>query len=344
MQKAKVIQCGLGAIGVEVSKLILEKKDIELVAATDIAKQLIDKDLGQVLGLERKLGIKVRDDAGEVFRKTDADVVVVTTSSHFERIFGTVREALSAGKNVITTCEDACFPWTRNPDLSRQIDELAKSKGVTFLGTGINPGFMMDYLPIALTGIMKRVDKVRIRRVANMATCGLTDWELFGYGKKLEAFNEGLAKGQIGGFIAFRQIMEMIARALQWGKIDYEEEKEGLITRSRRVAKAGVVEPGTVYSVKQTARGLKQGKEVIAFEEFFVINPSLEEDDLEVGNFATIEGEPSVVVNATGQQASQMAATTAAHVVNSIPAVIEGPPGLLTVYELPPSPCLPGKE
>ncbi len=341
VQKIKVVQCGLGAIGSEVVRLILEKQNLEVVAVGGTRDEIVGKDLGQIIGLGHDLGIKVARKSKELFRTVEAEVVVLTTLSHFEEIYETVKDALEAGKNVISSCEDAIFPWTRNPDLAQEIDELAKTKNVTFLATGINPGFMMDYLPIMLTTIMKRVDKITIDRVANMASCGLVDWELFGYGKSIEAFNEGLAKGKIGGFIAFRQIMEMIAKALNWGKIDYKEEKMGLVSKSRRVAKSGVVEPNTVHSVKQVAHGFRLGREVMTYKEYFVINPDRIEDGLEVGNFTLIEGEPSVEVNAKGEQASQMALTTAARVVNSIPGLVLARPGLLTVDELPPSPCLP---
>jgi hypothetical protein len=339
-KKIEVIQCGIGAIGSEVVKLILEKQNMKVMAAVDVRKELVGRDLGQAIGLGRNLGIKISDKTKETFAKVRADVVVVTSTSHFEEIYETVKNALAAGKNVISTCEDAIFPWTRNPALAQKIDKLAKRKGVSFLGTGINPGFMMDYLPVSLTSIMRKVDKIIIHRVANMASCGLVDWELFGYGKKIEAFNEGLAKGKIGGFIAFRQVMEVVAKALSWGKIDYNEEKMGLVSKSRRVAKSGVVELGTVHAVKQIARGFKEGKEVMTFDEYFIINPDRNEDGIEAGNFITIEGDPSVVVSATGEQAFQMALTTAAHVVNSIPGLILAPPGLLTVDKLPPSPCV----
>lgn len=340
-RKIKVIQCGIGAIGTEVMKLVLEKQNIKVIAAVDVRDQIVGKDLGEVIGIGRDVGIKVTNKVGEVFKKIKADVVILTTLSHFEEIFDTAREAIEAGKNVISTCEDAIFPWTRNPALAQKIDKLAKRKGVSFLATGINPGFMMDYLPISLTSIMRKVDKIIIHRVANMASCGLVDWELFGYGKSIEAFNEGLTKGKIGGFIAFRQIMEMVAKALNWGKIDYKEEKMGLVSKSKRVAKCGIIEPGTVHAVKQIARGFKEGREVMTFDEYFIINPDRNEDGMEAGNFITIEGEPSVEVTATGEQAFRMALTTAAHVVNSIPALVNAKPGLLTVDDLPPSPCLP---
>ncbi len=194
---------------------------------------------------------------------------------------------------------------------------------------------MMDFLPIALTGIMKRVDKIIIRRVADTSTCGLNYWQQCGYGRSKDEFNELLAKGVVGGGIHFREDMEMTARALGWGKIEYKEEKKPLVSKAKRKALSGVVEPGTVSGVEQSAHGFSEGKEVLTYYYDIIIHP--EEDGLETGQVITIEGEPGVVCSVTGEQAKQSWSTTAAIMVNSIPRVLASPPGVLAVYELPPA-------
>jgi len=339
-KKIKVIQCGVGTLGSEIVSLISEKRDLEVVAAVDVHDEVVGKDLGEVVGLTGKTGIKISNKATEAFKKVKADVVVITTLSNFEDIFDIAKEALQAGKNVITSCEEACFPWTKHADMANEIDKLAKSKGVSFLGTGINPGFMLDFMPITLTTLMEKVDKINIRRVVDMAAFGPAFYNAFGLGKSLESFNKELGEGKIGGFNAFQQIMEMIARALDWGKIDYSEEKVGMVSKSKREAKAGVVEPGTVHGVKQIAHGYKQGKEVMNFEVNFVVGPNPAEDGMEAGNFTTMEGKPSIVLACTGEQARQGTVVSAAHIVNSIPALIAAQPGIRLVYELPATPCL----
>ncbi|RLB79113.1 MAG: NADP-binding protein [Deltaproteobacteria bacterium] len=341
-QKVKIIQCGLGVVGQDMVKIILEKHNMELIGAIDIADEIIGKDLGHVIGLDRELGVTVSGNAEEVFRTVEADVVLLATSSYFKDMYNTARLALENGQNVITCGEEGAFPWTKSPELARKIDDLAKKNGVTFLGTGVTPGYVMDYLPISLTGLMKQVNKINIRGVANWAEVGPYDWELAGFGKRIEVFNEKLAKGEIGGLIILRELMEMTARALGWKIDEYKETKKALVSKSRREAKCGIVEPGTVCGLEQVARGFWKGKEVISYERAYVVNPTLEEDKMEVGMFISIEGIPGVEVALKGEVLSQgLILATAARVINSIPQVIDARPGLLTVYELPPSPCFP---
>ncbi len=334
-QQTKVISCGVGALGSEMVRLMLEKPNLKIVAATDVSEKAIGQDLGRVAGLGHDLGMKVLGNPTEVLRTTEADVVLYAAEARFPQIFQTIRVALESRKNVISSGDEACFPWTKSPDLAKKADELAKENGVTFLGTGINPGFMMDFLPIALTGIMKRVDKIIIRRVADTSTCGLNYWQQCGYGRSKDEFNELLAKGVVGGGIHFREDMEMTARALGWGKIEYKEEKKPLVSKAKRKALSGVVEPGTVSGVEQSAHGFSEGKEVLTYYYDIIIHP--EEDGLETGQVITIEGEPGVVCSVTGEQAKQSWSTTAAIMVNSIPRVLASPPGVLAVYELPPA-------
>ena len=341
-QKARIIQCGLGAVGAELTKVILDKQNMEIVAAVDISDKIIGKDLGQVIGLGRDVGITVSGNIGDVMRTVDADVVLLSTTSYFNDMFGMAKEALEAGKNVITPGEEGGFPWTATPDLARHIDELAKKRGCTFLGTGMTPGFIMDYLPISLTSLVKKVDRIIIRGVANWAGVSAYDFALAGFGKSIEEFKGGVARGEIGGLICLKGLMEETAEALDWRIDEYKETKKGIISKSRRVADYGVVEPDTVCGFEQNAHGFWQGKEVITYNRCYYVHPTLEEDGVEVGFIYLIEGEPGVEATLKGEVVTRhLILGTAARMVNSIPQVIAAPPGLRSVYELPTSPCLP---
>ncbi|MFX0194660.1 MAG: Gfo/Idh/MocA family oxidoreductase [Candidatus Hodarchaeota archaeon] len=331
----KVIQCGLGAVGTRMVRIILERENLEVVGGIG-HRNHIGKDIGEVVGLDRELGIKVCSNAGEVLRAVEGDVVLIATTRYLKEMFNTIKEALENGKNVITVGIEAAYPWTKSPDLAHQIDELAKKKNVTFLGTGMTPGFTMDYLPITFTGLMKKVEKITIRRIVDMAFCGPITWQQYGYGKKIEAFNRGLDRGKIEGFIVLKEIMDMTAKALGWEIDNYKETKKGLVSKSKRIAKSGVVEPETVCGLEQTAHGFRQGKEILTYNYALIITPNLEEDNIEAGHFISIEGEPKIEATLTCEDAYQ---ATAALAVNSIPNVIKARPGIITVYELPPSPC-----
>ena len=338
----KIICCGLGVLGSEIVELIVSKKKtkMEIVGAVDVNPDLIGQDLGRAVGLDRDLGVKVERDLAGLCQRVEADVVLHTAEAVFSDIYKSAKIAFETGKNVISSGDQACFPWTKHPELAKEADELAKKKRVSFLGTGINPGFMMDFLPIALTGIQKRVDQIIIHRIADTSTCGLNYWNQLGYGRTREEFQEALKKGSVAGPMHMQEEIEMTARALNWGRIEYREEKEPMISEIRREphSKVGLVEPGTVGGVRQTSRGLVDGQERITYIYETIIRPDL--DGQEAGNYVTIKGSPEVVCSATGEQAKESWSTTAAMVVNSIPQVVAARPGLLAVYELPTSPCL----
>ena len=148
-RKIRVIHYGLGPIGLATAKLILTKPDMEIVGAVDIAKEMVGRDLGEILGLQ-PLGIHVTDNAERLFAKVQADVVVHTTGSRLKRIFGQVEEILDGGKNLVSSAEELLFATPENAESAAKIDKLALEKGVTVLGTGVNPGFVMDALPCLL--------------------------------------------------------------------------------------------------------------------------------------------------------------------------------------------------
>ncbi|MFQ6065312.1 MAG: Gfo/Idh/MocA family oxidoreductase, partial [Candidatus Bathyarchaeia archaeon] len=160
MDKVRVILCGIGAVGRRIAKFLLEKKGVEIVGAIDTAEEKVGRDLGEVLGIEKKLGIVVLDDADAVLSKAKADVMIHSTTSFLKQVYSQVAKALEYGVNVVSTCEELSYPYVVDADLAGKLDELAKRYGVTVLGTGVNPGFVMDTLPITLTGACQTVKAI----------------------------------------------------------------------------------------------------------------------------------------------------------------------------------------
>jgi len=340
MAKWKVIQYGLGAMGSQMVKLMLQKKEkFQIVGAIGGSPRKVGMDLGRAIGLDEELGIKVSGDAKKTFNTVDADVVLETTVSELEEAFSRTRGALETGKNVITIAEEAANPGAKSTNIAQEIDEVAKKNNVTFLGTGVNPGFMMDYLPIALTGVLMKVSKIHIRRVVDWSRYGRTPWEHLGTGKSIEHFDEARAKGMTP-HIGLWGSAELVAKALGWTIDDFKETVEAWISKTRRESELGVVEPGTVCGYTQVGRGFQRNEEVITLELIGIVKPSPKEDGVEVGNHISIKGIPSVEVILGGEFAGQGGWATVAHAVNSIPQVIAAPPGLITPLDLPPSACL----
>jgi len=165
--KIKVVQFGCGPIGCRVVQYASQRPDIEIVGAIDIDKNMTGRDLGHVADLNRKLGVIVSGDADLTLSKTKPDVVFLTTSSSLKTIYPQIEKCVSAKANVVSTCEELSYPYRKNKSLSSKIDELARGNKVTVLGTGVNPGFLMDAWPLFMTGVCQEVKKIKCIRVQN---------------------------------------------------------------------------------------------------------------------------------------------------------------------------------
>ncbi|HUV06078.1 MAG TPA: dihydrodipicolinate reductase, partial [Spirochaetia bacterium] len=157
IKRYRAVQYGCGPIGCRVVQYALERSNIELVGAVDIAPDKAGKDLGEIAKVGRKLGITVSSDAGRTLSALKPDIVFHTTGSKFDRVFDQLRGIVEAGCNIVSTCEELSYPYRKHPDLAAQLDKLARANKVTVLATGINPGFLMDMWPIFMTGVCKEV-------------------------------------------------------------------------------------------------------------------------------------------------------------------------------------------
>ena len=187
----RVLLWGLGAMGSGMARILLEKEGVEIVAAVAQTSAKAGKDLGEVLGVEKRTGVTVTNDIGNALN-TKPDVVLLNTASFVKEVFPQIKLILERGSNVITIAEEMAYPWASEPGLSDEIDRLAKAAGKTVLGTGINPGFILDTLVIALTGICAEVKHIHAKRVNNLAPFGPTVMRTQGVGTTPEGFREGL--------------------------------------------------------------------------------------------------------------------------------------------------------
>jgi hypothetical protein len=208
-RKIRVIHYGLGPIGLATAKLVLTKPDMEIVGAVDIAKEMVGKDLGEILGV-KPLGVHVTDNAERLFAKVQADVVVHTAGSRLKRVAGQVEEILRGGKNLVSSAEELLFPTPENAETIAKIDKLAREKGVTVLGTGVNPGFVMDALPLTLSGVCEEVREVHVERVVDAGTRRYPLQRKIGAGMTPELFREKVAEKAMG-HVGLRESLYLIA-------------------------------------------------------------------------------------------------------------------------------------
>jgi len=325
-EKFRTIHYGIGAIGVEVLKLALQRQDIQVVGAIDTHPHKAGRDVGEVLGLGRNLGVSVSYDAEIFLRNTQADIVVHCTSSHLISVYPQLLQAISSEKNVISSCEELSFPWVGSNELAPKLDRRAKEAGVTILGVGVNPGFVMDVLPLVLTSVCQEVRSIRVKRVVDTATRRGQLQMKTGAGLSPAEFRFRVSDGAVG-HVGLRGSLFMIAETMGWQLDEVKETTEPVLATRRFETGAYVVDKGRVAGLQQTAIGVMGGREVIKLDLQMAMGA---EDPRDV---ITIDAKPPINLKISGGVQGDQA--TAAIMANLIPTVMRARPGLLTMRDVP---------
>lgn len=336
MKKIKVIQFGLGAMGSRMVEFVLQKEDLELVGVIVRSEDKIGKDVGEVLGWKKKVGVKCYG-ADYAFKNLKADVMLHAAVSYVPEVWKQIKGAVEAGMNVITIAEEMGFPFVKYPKLSNEIDEKAKRNGVTVLGSGINPGFEMDYLVVALSGILPNVEKVKVTRIVNFAPFGQSIQNNIGIGLTPKEFRDGVSNKKLPVHIGLSESIYMLAHALKWEIDKINETKQPVVTKKQiKVPGYKPVPAGKVSGFNQVAVGCCKGKEKIILEELGRVDPKLE-----YKNTVYLYGKYCNLVESMNVPSGDL--TTTSHAVNLIPAVVNSKSGLICMLQLPPSPVLKDK-
>jgi len=326
LTKIKAVQFGCGPIGCSVVRYALQKLDIEFVGAIDIHKSLIRSDLGEVVGINSKLGIIISADADAILSQTKPDVVFLTTNSSLKLVYPQVVKCVKAGANVLSTCEELSYPYRKDPKLSAEIDKIAKANNVTVLATGVNPGFLMDAWPLFMTGVCQQVEQIKAVRVQNASSRRGPFQKKIGAGCTLEEFKK-LADAGTLKHVGLPESIAIIANGLGWELDEITESIEPVITETQVKTDFVTVKPGQAAGVRQVSKGISAGKELVTLEfEASVGAP-------ESYDAVYITGIPNMEVIIKGGVHGDIA--TAAIVVNSVHRVIDAAPGLVSVKDLP---------
>lgn len=327
MKKIRVIIYGCGVMGRKICEALLDKNDFEVAGAIDTNPELIGKDLGEILENPRVLGIRIQDDTD--LSKTNAQVAVVSTTSRLENVFPQIAKCVRAGLNVVSTCEELSYPWKKHPGLAKKIDRMAKKHGVAVLGTGINPGYLMDFLPLVLTAPCLHVDSIKVIRMIDSSKRRIPFQQKIGTGLTIEEFREKIKAGTITGHVGLSESIDMIADGLGW-KLDeiVELPPEPSIAEKEVKTPLGTVKPGNVTGLKSTAYGRRKGRDIITL--VFCAGACIKEEYDEI----IIHGKPDIHQKMIGGVHGDIG--TVAVVVNSIHRVIDASPGLKTMKDLPP--------
>lgn len=323
----KAVLWGLGAMGRGIASLLLEK-GIKVVGAIDVPP-VAGMDIGDVLGVP-EMGLPVSLDPVVALSK-GPDVVFVCTSSFVEDVFPSIVLALEHGAHVVTIAEEMACPWASSPELAQKIDSLAKRAKKAVVGTGVNPGFVLDTLVVALTGVCAHIEHIYAKRVNDLSPFGPTVMRTQGVGTTAEEFQKGLDAGTIVGHVGFPESIKLIASALGWDIQRVEQEREPIISKVERKTEHAHVLPGQVAGCRHIARGYAMGKEVIFLEHPQQICP--EAQGVETGDYINIQGVPPVNLSIVPEIPGGIG--TIAMAVNTLPLVQKAPPGLWTMADLP---------
>ncbi len=322
----KIIHVGLGPIGIGIARMVLAKEGLKVVGACDPAAEKANKDLGDVLGLGKKLRIKVAGDPVKFIKSAKADVAVVSTTSSAKVVKATIEALISRGINVVTTCEEFAYPVPANAKVFRDLDVIAKKKKVTVLGTGVNPGFAMDALALTMTAPCESVTRVSVTRIVDAGTRRLPLQRKVGAGLSLAQFSRAKAEGTVR-HVGLPESVQMIADSLGFKLERVEETLEPAIAPRDLNTDYLRIAAGTAAGIKQSARGYTKAGLAISLDLHMYVGADSPKDHI------VIDGSPSMDMTVKGGIAGDIA--TAAISVNAIPKVMSARPGVLTMRDMP---------
>ncbi len=327
----RVTHFGLGPIGCAVARQVAQHQGLKIVGGIDIDSSKVGKDVGELTGLSSKLGVQVAEDALAVLNGTKSDVVILCTSSSLDEVLPQIETVLKMRVPIISTAEELSYPLLANRNNALKIDELAKQAKVAVLGTGINPGFLMDTLPITLSGVCSQVDSIEIDRVQDAGKRRLPFQLKIGAGLTREQFLKKVETRKVG-HVGLLESMAMIARAFGWELQRVTDVVEPKITMTGVSTEFLTVDPGCVCGIVQRGVGYRNGIPVITLR-FDAALGNIESYDA-----VRINGSPSLSMKIDGGVPGDIG--TASIIVNSIPKVIAASPGLQTMLDLPIPSCL----
>ncbi len=330
-ENVRVVVLGTGQMGDGIIKLLLQKTGIELVGVYEVKPERSGVDVGMAIGLDRKIGVTITDDLPTLLNTTKPQIALMATASKVVQVAENIKTLVRHGVNVISIAEEMAFPAYEAPDIATELHTLAQQHNVTVLGTGINPGFVLDLLVVTLTGVCQHVESITAKRINDLSPYGPTVLSTQGVGLTPEAFEVGLQDGSVVGHFGFPESISMIAKALGW-RIDLiEQQRQPIISAVERETPFVKIMPGLVAGCHHTAVAYMDDRPVITLIHPQQVHPHLE--NVKTGDYIEIIGSPDL--NFVSEPEIPGGKGTMALAVNMIPHVINSAPGLKSMTDLP---------
>jgi len=324
----RILQYGLGPIGQEAARTVLDKDDaLTLVGAVDIDSDKVGRDVADVIGGDLgPTGVSVSDDAEAALSSSTPDVVLHTTTSFLDGVADQLVRCARAGAHVVSSTEELSFPYERAPDLSERLDHVAREEEVVIVGTGVNPGYAMDTLPLMATGVCTAVQGVHVERVVDASERREPLQAKVGAGISTQAFEEKKAAGGFG-HIGLRESLRMVAEGLGWTLDAVEEDLQPVHADAPVDTGFRQVAPGDVAGIHHAAAGRIEGEARVTLDLKMYVGAEASYDAVEV------EGDPPIDLRVQGGIFGDTA--TVGMLVNTAPIAASARPGLQTMADLP---------
>jgi 2,4-diaminopentanoate dehydrogenase len=322
----RVIHFGLGPIGAAVVRQVATRKGFKIVGAVDIDPAKVGRDLGEVCGVGRMLKVKVSEDAKKAIKASQPDVAVLCTNSSLKKVLPQIEAILKLRVPIVSTTEELAYPTRANMKYAREIHALAKKYKVAVLGTGVNPGFVMDALPITLTGVCEHIQAIRVDRIQDARVRRLPFQQKIGTGLTREQFQKKVDDASVR-HVGLAESVSMIADAVGWKLDKITDEIQPKIASAPVASEFLAVDPGYVCGIVQDGIGYRDGVPVITLHMEAYLGAPESFDAVE------ITGSPALKMKIAGGVHGDIA--TASITVNSIPKILDVPPGLHTMRDMP---------
>ncbi len=329
MKPIRVVIYGLGVVGLKQVQPLIEK-GAEIVGAIDISPDLVGKDVASLAGLDKPLRIIVSDDAEAVLKANPADVVLLSLFTEIEKMAPFVKQCIGYGLNIVTPSDELNYPWNLAPELSAELDALAKAKGVTIAGSGLGDAFMINTVA-GLAAACRELDSIQVETSSALNHVGTEDLERMGIGQDFTTVAEGLQ--QVGDMTGKRTNLEALAVALGLTVISLKGSTIPLAADElvRSDKHQMVVEKGQVIGVlSELTAKTEEGVDIVGRIRFSLKKESDKNTgyNMQLG----IKGDLEIKT-----QLDNIVPTlpVSNQLVNRIPDVINAPAGLLTVDQLP---------
>jgi len=326
--KIDVVQLGIGPIGAQIVRFLFEKHSINLLGVADIDPLKLGMDIGQLAGMDLQKITVVDDHIKLLKSKTKKPALaIIATVSGFEKIKPLLLDCINAKVNVLTTCEEMVYPWVTQPALSKEIDEAAKKNGVVVFATGVNPGFLMDFLPMVTSSVCHRIEKIQVERIQDAQFRRLAFQKKIGTGLTRDEFLEKVRQGALR-HVGLTESMHLLAHKLGWKLTRTEDVIEPVVATKQVFVKDTFIAKGDSLGVNQIGRGFIGQKEVIRLYFRATIGEPASKDRI------IIQGVPEIEMEIKGGLNGDEA--TCSLIVNAIPNVLRAAPGLRTMADIEP--------